>query len=390
MQYVFSVYLIYNVYPELERKMPISQDQLFEFLIPAFLFLFAGVFIFNKDVPLVQRLKKINPKEAAQLGNLLLFISFFFDFLSLIGISSVSSLLSFTFYLRLIGAMCYLFVPSIVNYLLMAVAYATLLRNALSGGVFIDIFMWCTYLFLMISLRHSFSFKIRSSFIIVALPVLILVQTIKKEYRAATWTGKRQSGIGLFKELAEKERQDAADPFASSKGVVNTVGRLNQGWHLGMVLKWVPKKEAFADGDDFLGDIVGTILPRIFFSDKKVIGSQDKFQKYTGHKLIGSTSMTIGVLGDFYINFGRWGAFIGLFIFGAIISRLLYLFIRNHVLPDPINIIWIPFLFSYLIRANNDFYIVINSFVKGYLIFLFVNFLRKLLWPAVSAGHRTQ
>lgn len=378
------------MYPELERKMPISQDQLFDFLIPAFLFLFAGVFIFNKDVPLVQRLKKINPKEAAQLGNLLLFISFFFDFLSLIGISSVSSLLSFTFYLRLIGAMCYLFAPSIVNYLLMAVAYATLLRNALSGGVFIDIFMWCTYLFLMISLRHSFSFKIRSSFIIVALPVLILVQTIKKEYRDATWTGKRQSGIGLFKELAEKERQGDDDPFASSKGVVNTVGRLNQGWHLGMVLNWVPRKEAFSNGEDFLGDIVGTMLPRIFFSEKKVIGSQDKFQKYTGHKLIGSTSMTIGVLGDFYINFGRWGAFIGLFIFGAIVSRLLYLFIRNHVLPDPINIIWIPFLFSYLIRANNDFYIVINSFVKGYLIFLFVNFLRKLLWPAVSAGHRTQ
>jgi hypothetical protein len=130
-----------------------------------------------------------------------------------------------------------------------------------------------------------------------------------------------------------------------------------------------------------LGDFEGAILPRLFFPDKKIIGSQDKFEKFTGHSLEKQTSMTIGVLGDFYINFGRWGSFILLFVFGAIISRLLFIFLRKYVLPNPINIIWIPFLFSYLVRANNDFYIVINNLVKGYLIFLFVTYLQKRIWP---------
>ena len=369
--------------------MPIPQEQLFNFIIPALFFLFSGIFLFNKDVSLVGIFKKINPGDAAKLGHLLLFISYLFDIFSILGVPGIKSIVSFTFYLKLIGAMCYLFAPSVANYVLMTLAFLTLAQVAL-GGVFIDFFIWGTYLYLLISLRYSLHFLIRSAFIIIAVPLLVLIQSVKKEYRDATWTGRRESGIGLISELAEKKQQSENDPFVESEGVVRTIGRLNQGWHLGLVLRHVPKKEPFSFGDDFLGDVEGTVLPRIFFSDKKVIGGQDKFYKYTGHKLEKGTSMTIGILGDFYINFGRWGAFIGLFIFGAIVSRLLYLFIRHHVLPDPINIIWIPFLFSYLIRANNDFYIVINSFVKGYLIFLFVNFLRKQLWPGYSKGHRTQ
>ena len=143
--------------------------------------------------------------------------------------------------------------------------------------------------------------------------------------------------------------------------MINTVGRLNQGWHLGMVLKRVPAKEPFSYGEDLLSDLEGIILPRIFYPDKKIIGSQDKFEKFTGHTLVGGTSMTIGVLGDFYINFGRWGSFIGLFIFGAIMARSFYWFIKKYVVTDPINIVWLPFLFSYLVRANNDFYIVANN-----------------------------
>lgn len=365
----------------LRREMTISESQLFEYTIPALLFLFAGVFLFNKDVDLAGRFKQINRVRAARLGHLLLFISFASELLPYLGFSGAKSILSFTYFLRYAGAMCYLFSPSLLNYSLLSLVYVLLLRDALRGGIFVDFLVWTAYLFLMIGLVHRFTFKVRASFVLLAAPVLIVIQAVKNEYRDATWAGKRESGIGYFTELAGKTVKTPNDSFEDSDGVISTVGRLNQGWHLGMVLKRVPKKEPFADGEDLLSDLGGVILPRVFFPDKKVIGGQDKFERYTGHDLIGSTSMTIGVLGDFYINFGVWGSFIGLFIFGALMARILYWFIKRYVLPDPINIIWLPFLFTYLIRANNDFYIVVNHLFKGLLIFYFISFLMRKIWP---------
>lgn len=362
--------------------MTISQEQLFAYTIPALLFLFAGVFLFNRDVPIRDHLKRIDPYQAVRLGHLLLFISFSLELLVLAGVPGVSSILSFTYYLRYAGAMCYLFSPTVWYYLLLVLVYAGLARDVLRGGVFIDFFVYGAYLFLLISLRYRFTFKMRSSFILLAAPLLIIIQSVKYEYREATWTGKRESGIGLFTELAGKKQKTEKAPFEKSDAIVHTVGRLSQGWHLGMVLKRVPAKEPFSYGEDLLSDLEGVILPRIFYPGKKVIGSQDKFKKFTGHKLIGSTSMTIGVLGDFYVNFGKWGSFIALFIYGAIMARLFYWFVKKYVVADPINIVWLPFLFNYLILANNDFYVVTNNLFKGFLLFLFINFLRKQFWPA--------
>lgn len=376
-QYIFSVYLIYNEYPVLRKQMPIQQEQLFEFVLPALFFLFAGVFLFNKDIDLRELLKKITPFQAARLGNLLVVVSYFFEILEAVGVPGINSITSFTYYLKFIGGMCYVFSPSVLNYAILAFVYLDLIRTTLSQGIFVDFFVWSAYLFFIFCLRYRSSFLIRSAFIFLAIPVLVLIQSVKQDYRDATWSGKQQAGVESLSTLTRKNQKSDDNSFAQSDGVIKTVGRLNQGWHLGLVLRWVPKRQPFANGADFFGDIQGTLLPRVFFEDKKVIGGQDKFYKYTGHKLSTGTSMTIGILGDFFINFGRWGSFVGLFIFGAVVSKILSFFIRRHVLLDPINIIWIPFLFSYLVRANNDFYIVINSFVKGYLIFLAINFIRK-------------
>lgn len=388
-QYIFSVYLIYNEFPVLKKEMMISQEQLFSYCIPAFLFLFAGVFLFNKDIDVSKTLKEINPRNAAVLGHLLIGVSFFFDGLSLIGISGLKSMLSFTHYLRYIGAMCYLFAPSPLNYSILTLVYVGLARDALRGGVFIDFFIWSAYLFLLMSHRFQLSFRSRLAFIMLAAPMLILIQSVKQEYRESTWSGKQQSGLGFLSGLVAKEQAEKEDPFATeSSGIVSTVGRLNQGWHLGMVLKRVPSKQPYANGADMFSDLAGVAVPRLLYEGKKVAGGQDKFSRYTGHKILGNTSMTIGVLGDFYINFGTWGSYIGLFIFGALMSRLFYGFMKKYVVTDPLNIVWVPFLFSYLIRANNDFYMVVNTLFKGFIIFLAITYLRKQFWPDHSFPRR--
>jgi hypothetical protein len=363
----------------LESQMPIKEDVYFSYALPAIFFLFLGVFIFNRDIRIDNIFNRIEPVQASRLGYLLLCVSYFFDIIQFAGVSTFDSIISFTSYLKYIGVFCFLFTKDKMRYILIGIVYIQLAFIVLRGGVFIHFFIWSTYLFFFFVLIFKFSFWVRATFIFIAAPVLILVQGVKHEYRKATWEGNREAGVELFGELANREQTD--EPFAQSSGVIRTVGRLTQGWHLGLTLKRVPQKEPFSNGDELISDITSSLIPRLFLPNKKVVGSQDKFYKFTGHRLWGSTSMTIGVLGDFYINFGRWGSFAGLFIFGAVIARLLFLFMRRYVLSDPINVIWVPFLLSYLIRANNDFYMVFNNMTKGFIIFLFINFLRKKLWP---------
>ena len=375
-QYLFSTYLIYNVYDSLRFYMEINQENYFGYTVPAMVALFAGVFIFNKDVDIRKAISRIDPQQAMRLGYILIFISILFEFYPVSGLSS------FTRYLKYSGAFCLLFANTRIHIFTIVGLYIYLLFEALSGGIFIDFFVLSTYLFFFIVLKYELSFPIRLSFILVAAPVLILVQSVKREYREATWGDGRKAGTELFTELARKKAEKEKDKsFYESEGTVRTVSRLTQGWHLGLTLKWVPTREPFSSGEELLTDITSSLLPRAIFKNKKLVGSQDKFFKYTGHILHNETSMTIGVLGDFYINFGWVGSMIALFVFGAFLSRFLYYFIARHVIPNPINIIWIPFLFNYLMRANNDFYMVFNCLLKGFVIFYVVMYMERKIWP---------
>ena len=386
LQYIFSVYLIYNEYDELKIFMPITQEAYFGYASYALFFLFLGVFLFNRDIALDQLIKDINSKKATTLGYLLVFISYFLDLIDYLGFSGyVGSILSFTSYLKYVGAFCFLFSNSNIGYLFSGLIYFQLLVIVVRDSVFIDFFVWSTYLFFFIVLKFQFPYWLRASFIVVAAPILVLVQSVKKDYRQATWSSREEANLETFSDFAAEDIQETSSRnYSQSSGVVSTVGRLSQGWHLAMTLRWVPTYQHLADGEEMLSDITSSFLPRIIINDKKMVGTQDKFKKYTGYKLRGATSMTIGVLGDFYVNFGVLGSFIMLFVFGAIISRLLYVFTKTYVLRDPIYVVWIPFMFSYLIRANNDFYMVFNCLVKGFLIFLFVDFIIKRIWKRMN------
>lgn len=380
-QYILSEYLIYNEYDVLRKEMPITQADYFTYAVPAFCFLFAGIFLFNKDFDMSSLQTRVNSYVATRTGIILLVVSYSFDVLYAIGAPAVGSIQSFSTYLKYLGAFCFLFSNAKFRYPLIALIYLQLLIKALTGGVFIDFFIWSIYLFFFASIRLDLSFKTRFIIMIMAIPVLIVIQGIKEEYRAATWSGKRETGFDTFVDLAAESNAKYGDKsFLEKPGVIRTIGRLSEGWHLSKTIKWVPRNQPFVNGEEMAGDISSSILPRILFSDKKVTHTHEKFFKYTGYKLHGSTSMTIGVLADFYVNFGRTGSFIMLFVFGAIVALMLRYFIKRYVIPDPINAIWIPYMLSYFVRADNDFYMGFNCLVKGFLFFLIINFIRKRIF----------
>lgn len=378
-QYIFSVYLIYQRYPILRREFPISESELFSYLGPAIACLFAGAWIFNRDFDLSKTIVNITANEANRFGHFLLAISISVELMSNF-IPAFSSIHAITEPLRYAAVICYLFSVNFVNFFLITFVYALLARHAFQIGIFIELLTWSSIFFLFISFRYQYSFPLRLAFLLLTIPIILGIQSVKKDYKKLVFKGRAEAGVETLAELAILRQQNEKKGFADSYAVVSTVGRLNQGWHVSKVMNHVPLKVPFAKGKELVSDITSALLPRFFFPDKKTSGDRSKFRYYTGHKLR-RQSMTVGVLGDFYLNFGTFGACIGLFVFGALMSRFLTMFTEKFVLANPINIVWIPVVFNFWLRANNDFYTFINSSFKGFLVFLALNYFYYMLWP---------
>ncbi len=388
-QYVLATYLIYTDYKQLSVLMPIPMDELFSYLLPSLFSLFLGVYIFKKDTDDRELTKRIDPVNAMRLGYLLVFVSYSFDLVELKGVTSLNSIFSFTRYLKFIGAFCFLFSGSFFSYLIVACVYMQLVLSSFANGLFIDLIVWGMFLFFFVTIKFKLSILVKSIIIVSAVPFLILVQSAKKEYRKATWYTRSKSAdpsAALYTDLIAKnvENQDLFD--SNSKVFRSTIGRLNQGWHLGLALRHVPLKKPFANGMEMLTDVTSSLLPRVLYPSKKVVHTKEKFAYYTGFKIKGGTSMTIGILGDFYINFGREGSIIALFIFGALISRFLNFFKRKFVSDKPINIVWIPFIMMYFVQADNEFYSLLNAIIKGFFIFLIINYVWEKYFELKTEG----
>jgi hypothetical protein len=98
-------------------------------------------------------------------------------------------------------------------------------------------------------------------------------------------------------------------------------GRLNQNFLVGLV---VPRVEsgfvAFAGGQT-ITDAALAIVPRALWPDKPMsAGSGNLVSVYTGVPFAEGTSVGIGQVLEFYINFGVWGVIAGFFAFGAVLA----------------------------------------------------------------------
>jgi hypothetical protein len=206
---------------------------------------------------------------------------------------------------------------------------------------------------------------------------VFLVQGFKTQFRAILRDTKDVSSSDVFTNMAiDQIKITYSEGFLESAGFNYTVLRLNQGWHIEQVMNHVPSVVRFSHGLEILDDIINSVLPRILMPSKKTVSNKEKFMYYTGRQLNEDTAMTIGVFGDAYINFGSWG-FIFLFFVGYFFMYGIKLFIKNFVFVNASHILWLPFFLHYFIRAGNDFYMVINSIIKGIMFFLIINFIWK-------------
>jgi hypothetical protein len=96
--------------------------------------------------------------------------------------------------------------------------------------------------------------------------------------------------------------------------------RLNQNILVGRCVDYVGSGQAeFARGETLWSSIIA-LVPRIIWPDKPVgAGGRGIVSKFTGLEFAESTSVGIGHVMEFYINFGQWGVAIGFLLLGGLV-----------------------------------------------------------------------
>jgi hypothetical protein len=153
-----------------------------------------------------------------------------------------------------------------------------------------------------------------------AISVYVTYMRDRGEIRATVWGG--QSLSNRFDRLTETASTfEWFDPF-NQQHLQRIDGRLNQSLLVGAAAARLNETGDFARGETFW-DALLAVVPRALWPDKPVsAGSGNLVSRFTGINYERSTSVGIGQVMEFYVNFGTTGVLIGFMIFGVVITAL--------------------------------------------------------------------
>lgn len=138
--------------------------------------------------------------------------------------------------------------------------------------------------------------------------------------REATWSGGgMEQRLETFKAmLADTTVFDPTNP----DHLWPLTGRLNQNELVGAAVSYVPRFKEYADGKTIYFAVIA-LIPRAIWPDKPITsGSMGMVTDYTGITFGESTSVGMGQVMEFYINFGPIGVCVGYLLFGALLRSI--------------------------------------------------------------------
>jgi hypothetical protein len=97
-------------------------------------------------------------------------------------------------------------------------------------------------------------------------------------------------------------------------------GRLNQNFLVGAAVYQLGQTQNFARGDT-LWDALMALIPRAIWPEKPITaGSGNLVSRYTGIDFAEGTSIGVGQVMEFYLNFGTPGVIVGFIIMGVLVT----------------------------------------------------------------------
>lgn len=160
--------------------------------------------------------------------------------------------------------------------------------------------------------------------------------SVKGSYRSALNQGDSNQAVTLgVAERWETLQTLAAAQSLDSMGesAISMMDRLSYVKFLAIVLNRIPDIQPHEGGEVWGAAVSHVLLPRIFFADKPSLSSDSELtMRFTGLNLASGgegTSISIGYVGDSYIDFGVIGACLCFFLLGLLYGATTSLVVRQ-------------------------------------------------------------
>ena len=156
--------------------------------------------------------------------------------------------------------------------------------------------------------------------VLIGLSVYASYASNRDNIRAQVWGG--QAMENRFEALGKMLDEMGPFDFTNPRHLMLVDLRLNQNQLVGAGIHYVPDFHDYANGETLYMALIA-LVPRALWPDKPVTaGSMGLVSVYTGIQFAGSTSVGIGQVLEFYINFGHPGVIVGFFILGLMIRYI--------------------------------------------------------------------
>lgn len=239
------------------------------------------------------------------------------------------------------------------------------LAEAVASSLLHDIMLWAVFFGGVLTYTLRISAAARILTLLVLMTFVIVLQSVKSDYRTLTWRGDQQATTGLYADLAiDRVEQLISGRIDLSEMLGGAVLRLNQGWIVSRVLEIVPSAEPHARGETVGYAFFAALVPRALVEDKAVTGGRENFIRFTHLELGENTSMGIGLLGEAYANFGRWGGAFFLLAYGFGLT-LLVNGVLSVAIRYPIILAFIPNILLHAVKSETELLATLNFVVKS-------------------------
>lgn len=217
-------------------------------------------------------------------------------------------------------------------------AFALELVSSL-GGYFADFrtVFFCT-IFGVVAAQVRF--RVRAYIGMAALAAILLTMgviwtAVKRDYRDFASGGQSAQvvTVGPSQRISKlAELVGNLDGAAMSKGLDETIRRVAYLEYFAGVINYVPRVIPYQEGTLWWDAIVRPFTPRLFFPGKSAIDDAARTEKYTGYHFegLGGTSISIGYIGETYIDFGPFGMMPVLAGYGFFLGRLYRYFVISR------------------------------------------------------------
>jgi hypothetical protein len=365
------------------KYMPISSDDYFSFAVPAVIAMVIGFKIplgklrYDRDPEKYVQNAKRYLQDKPKIGLILVAIGFTSGMLSFLAPGNLRQVFYFMAHLTHVGVFYAIYSPNKHKRQVVIAVLLLVLGQSILAGMFGELIFVLACSLIIILLGKKVQFRKKFMFAVGGIFLIILLQSIKKDYRRHSWLQESGADPAYFAELISDRISDPSQMFNPSM-MFYTAVRMNQGWLVAMTMRFVPNKYSFAYGETIWQSVAAAIVPRFVWPDKPETGGKANLKRFWGFNLVGF-STNIGILGEAYANFDRTGGVIYMFCYGLFFNLILSLFLKRSA-KTPALVLWIPFLFFTSIAIETDLLSTLGALLKGLFFTWMIFFLFRILF----------